>query len=415
MLRIAADENVPEIVYRPSGDRYLLVEFGPLVLDIQLRFWSHAIYLALRDEKVPGIIDLTPGIRSLQIHFDSRKLSLREVIQVVEGVRHHLPAMDEIEVPSRIVHLPLSWDDPATQEAIRKYMQSVRPDAPWCPSNIEFIRRINGLDSIEDVKRIVFDASYLVLGLGDVYLGAPVATPLDPRHRLVTTKYNPARTWTPENAVGIGGAYMCIYGMEGPGGYQFVGRTVQMWNRYRTTESFEAGKPWLLRFFDQVRFYPVSGEELLQLRQDFPQGRFAPKIETTSFCLSDYHEFLTRESTSIDAFKTKQRQAFTEERQRWEASGLNVVAPSDSSSIQETAEYEIQDGHEAIPSPVNGSLWKVLVTEGDAVESGQTVALVEAMKMEIHVHTPVAGRVSAVLAREGQPVSPGQTLLAVEV
>ena len=43
-----------------------------------------------------------------------------------------------------------------------------------------------------------------MLGLGDVYLGAPVATPVDPRHRLVTTKYNPARTWTPENAVGIG-------------------------------------------------------------------------------------------------------------------------------------------------------------------------------------------------------------------
>ena len=115
------------------------------------------------------------------------------------------------------MHLPLSWDDPATREAIHRYMSTVRADAPWCPWNIEFIRRINGLDSVDDVKRIVYDASYLVLGLGDVYLGAPVATPLDPRHRLVTTKYNPARTWTPENAVGIGGAYLCIYGMEGPG------------------------------------------------------------------------------------------------------------------------------------------------------------------------------------------------------
>ena len=52
------------------------------------------------------------------------------------------------------MRLPLSWDDPATQLAIRKYMQSVRPDAPWCPSNIEFIRRINGLNSIDDVHRI---------------------------------------------------------------------------------------------------------------------------------------------------------------------------------------------------------------------------------------------------------------------
>ena len=97
---------------------------------------------------------------------------------------------------------------------------------------------------------------YLVLGLGDVYLGAPVATPLDPRHRLVTTKYNPARTWTPENAVGIGGAYLCIYGMEGPGGYQFVGRTVQVWNRDRRGPHFD--QPWLLRNFDQIQFHPVD-------------------------------------------------------------------------------------------------------------------------------------------------------------
>jgi urea carboxylase len=84
-------------------------------------------------------------------------------------------------------------------------MQSVRANAPWCPSNLEFIRRINGLDSIADVKDVLFNAAYLVMGLGDVYLGAPVATPIDPRHRVVTTKYNPARTWTAENSVGIGG------------------------------------------------------------------------------------------------------------------------------------------------------------------------------------------------------------------
>jgi urea carboxylase len=415
LLRLPASADVPEIVYRPSGDRYLLMEFGPLVLDIQLRFWVHAIYLALQERRIPGIIDLTPGIRSLQIHFNSLVLTSHEVIKIVEDVRLKLPAVDEIEVPSRIIHLPLSWDDPATQEAIRKYTQSVRPDAPWCPSNIEFIRRINGLESIEEVQSIVLEASYLVLGLGDVYLGAPVATPLDPRHRLVTTKYNPARTWTPENAVGIGGAYMCIYGMEGPGGYQFVGRTIQMWNRHRSTDSFEPGKPWLLRFFDQVRFHLVSAEELLELRRDFPQGRYTPRIETTTFNLRDYHSFLNREAADIEAFKAKQRQAFQEERLRWEAAGLNVTASADAAVIEATAEAVIEDGHEAVQSPVNGSLWKLLITEGDRVESGQVVALVEAMKMEINVHAPVAGRVSSILVREGQSVSPGQNLLAIEV
>ena len=130
--------------------------------------------------------------------------------------------------------------------------------------------------------------------LGDVYLGAPVATPVDPRHRLVTTKYNPARTWTPENAVGIGGAYLCIYGMEGPGGYQFIGRTCQMWNRYKQTTEFTDGQPWLLRFFDQIRFYPVSNAELTKFREDFPQGKVKLKIEETTFRLRDYQQFLDR-------------------------------------------------------------------------------------------------------------------------
>ena len=55
-------------------------------------------------------------------------------------------------MPSRIVHIPLSWDDEACHQAIEKYMQSVRKDAPWCPSNLEFIRRINGLGSVDEVK-----------------------------------------------------------------------------------------------------------------------------------------------------------------------------------------------------------------------------------------------------------------------
>ncbi len=217
----------------------LLVEYGPLVLDLELRFRVHALMDWLQRRRVPGVLELTPGIRSLQVHFDSGVLSQRALLDVLLRAEEELPAVDDIEVPSRIVHLPLSWDDPATRVAIDKYMQSVRKDAPWCPSNIEFIRRVNGLDSIDDVRRIVFDASYLVMGLGDVYLGAPVATPLDPRHRLVTTKYNPARTWTPENAVGIGGAYLCVYGHGRAGGYQFVGRTVQMWNRYRSDGGFQ--------------------------------------------------------------------------------------------------------------------------------------------------------------------------------
>lgn len=309
-------DDRPSVTYRRSGDDNLLVEYGPMVLDLGLRMRVHALAERLSADGVAGITDLTPGIRSLQLKLDPDVLSVSGALEIATALEDELPATSELSVPSRTVHLPLSWDDPSTREAIARYMSGVRNDAPWCPWNIEFIRRINGLDSVEDVHRTVFGAEYLVLGLGDVYLGAPVATPLDPRHRLVTTKYNPARTWTPENAVGIGGAYLCIYGMEGPGGYQFVGRTIQVWSR-----SPSASPPWLLRFFDRIRWHPVGAEELLEQRALMAEGRLKLEIEERSFRLSDHLAFLDREADSIAAFRARQQAAFGAERAAWAAAG----------------------------------------------------------------------------------------------
>ena len=409
-----AIEKAPAMVCRADGDRNLLVEFGPNVLDMNLRFRVHALEEGIRAANLRGIVDITPGIRSLQIHYDSR-LPREELLAAIHDCEQRIQDLDEISVPSRIVHLPLSWDDPATQLAIHRYMTGVRPDAPWCPSNIEFIRRVNGLGSVDDVHRIVFDASYLVLGLGDVYLGAPVATPVDPRHRLVTTKYNPARTWTPENAVGIGGAYLCVYGMEGPGGYQFVGRTVQMWNTFRSTPEFQPGTPWLLRFFDQIRFYPVSGAELLEIREEFPRGRYPLKIEETRFGLKGYHEFLGGIDSDARNFKRNQQAAFDAERERWAAAGqAEFLEPADSGRSSGDEDTGVPEGCSPVLSPVTASVWKLLVEDGQVVEAGQQVLILEAMKMEIAVTSPVAGVVRQRHCAPGAMVLAGQKLVTVQ-
>ena len=307
----------PKTVYRRQGDANLLIEYGEMVLDLALRLRVHALMLELENLELPGVIDVTPGIRSLQIHFDARVLRLRQLLRALQEAEDRLGELEHFEIPSRIVWLPLSFADPAVGQTIARYMTSVRADAPWCPDNIEFIRRINGLASVDDVRRIVFDARYLVLGLGDVYLGAPVAVPLDPRHRLVTTKYNPARTWTPPNVVGIGGAYLCIYGMEGPGGYQLFGRTIQIWNSEAGTNDFREGKPWLLRFFDQIRFFPVTHVELEDWRAEFPLGRRPLEIQTEMFRLSDYQRLLIEERESIEVFQAARQLAFEAEREAW--------------------------------------------------------------------------------------------------
>ncbi len=416
--RIPESASSVQVTYRQSGDKYLLIEYGPPILDLNLRFRAHALMTWLQQcidkQELSGILDLTPGIRSLQIHFDSRRLAREKLLEMLIAGEKQLPVIDDMEVPSRIIHLPLSWDDAATRLAIEKYMQSVRSDAPWCPSNIEFIRRINGLESIEDVQHIVFSASYLVMGLGDVYLGAPVATPLDPRHRLVTTKYNPARTWTPENAVGIGGAYLCVYGMEGPGGYQFVGRTMQMWNRYRQTTDFKDDKPWLLRFFDQIRFYLVSESKLLRLRQDFISGHFKLRTEETVLNLKQYQIFLQQHAASINTFKTRQQAAFEAERQRWEAHGQSQYVSEDVLDEADTqSELDLPQGSQAVSSQVTGTVWKILADEGESVEAGKPVIMIESMKMEFPLDSPVTGTVQQLFCKQGGYVSAGQVLFIV--
>jgi urea carboxylase len=406
LARREATAATPAVTYRRSGDDNLLVEYGPMALDLGLRIRGHALMQRLRAENLGGVVDLTPGIRSLQIHVDPDRLPVSRLLGLVREIEDQLPATRDLQVPSRVVHLPLSWDDPATREAIARYMAGVRDDAPWCPWNIEFIRRINGLDSVDDVHRTVYDASYLVLGLGDVYLGAPVATPLDPRHRLVTTKYNPARTWTPENAVGIGGAYLCIYGMEGPGGYQFVGRTVQVWSRWQR----EPGDPWLLRHFDRISWYPVGAEELLDLRADVAAGRHRLRISDGAFRLADHEDFLTANAGSIAAFRDNQAAAFGREREAWAAAGEfdprpEPVAPPAAGAVA------VPRGGALVEAPFVASVWRVDVRPGDRVTAGQPLLALEAMKLETVLTAPADGQVTDVLVTPGSQVSPGSPLL----
>ncbi|MCF5757570.1 5-oxoprolinase/urea amidolyase family protein [Pseudomonas syringae] len=409
ILDIGQDDK--RLVARLSGDTHLLLEIGAPELDLVLRLRGHALMLALEAKALAGVVDLTPGIRSLQVHYRPEQLPLWQLLDIIAGEWDAVCAAKDLQVASRIVHLPLSWDDPACQLAIEKYMTTVRKDAPWCPSNLEFIRRINDLPNLDEVQRTVFDASYLVMGLGDVYLGAPVATPLDPRHRLVTTKYNPARTWTAENSVGIGGAYMCVYGMEGPGGYQFVGRTLQMWNRYRDVAAFE-GKPWLLRFFDQIRFYPVSADELVRIRRDFPLGRFALNIEHSTLNLADYQAFLTREAEGIEAFRAQQNAAFNAERERWIANG-QADFQSDEGVTPNTEEQPLQPGQQGVDSHIAGNLWQVQVQPGEHVEAGDVLVILESMKMEIPLLAPIAGVVQDVRVQPGSAVRAGQRVVVL--
>lgn len=64
-------------------------------------------------------------------------------------------------------------------------------------------------------------------------------------------------------------------------------------------------------------------------------------------------------------------------------------------------------------SEINGSVWKILVKEGDSVCEDDTLAIVESMKMEIPVLAPVSGTVGPVLVTEGQTVTEGIPIMSI--
>ena len=394
-----------DVTIRQAGQEWVLLEFGEAIIDVGARVLIGDFAKLVTDSGLPGVVEMIPGVRSLLLRFDIARWSHDTMVRALEPLLEEARANSSSTIPSRIVSLPLSWDDPACHEAIARYTSNVRPDAPWCPDNIEFIRRINGLDSVEQVKQIVFDASYLVLGLGDVYLGAPLATPVDPSHRLVTTKYNPARTWTAEGSVGIGGSYMCIYGMEGPGGYQFVGRTIPVWRNQGFGDLGE--ECWLLRNFDQIRYREVDAHELLEIREACASDAYFPETQAIHLDLGAYEEKLTQNEAQITAFNQTRQQAFADELERWKVSGSLTFSSSQVPSALDLG-VEQPDGEE-ITSPISACVWKVLLADNEAVEEGQEIIVLESMKTEVPVTATCAGTITWLVV-EGQTVSAGQTL-----
>jgi urea carboxylase len=206
---------------------------------------------------------------------------------------------------------------------------------------------------------------------------------------------------------------MCVYGMEGPGGYQFVGRTAQVWNRFHVTREFEAGKPWLLRFFDQIRFHEVSAEDLLAFRDRFLTGKAGMTIEETTFSLTAYRKFLGENAKAIGVFKATQQASFEAERARWQESDRAGAIVNDAGT-GDPGDESLAVGHTAVQSPVPGAVWKIAVEQGKRVVAGDVLVVVESMKMEMLVHAPSDGIVHELKCAEGRAVSLGQTLVLAE-
>ncbi len=291
----------PAITYRQAGDRALLVEYGEMDFDLTLNFFVLAVDAALRARSVDGLIETAPGFRSMCVNYDPLTLPTGELVSHLAAVHDALPAEGEIEIPSRLIQLPLAFDDAQSTAAVERYMSSIRADAPNCEgaNNIDYIVRYNGFEDREQFYDAALATEHWTAFIG-FFPGLPFMFPLDPRYTVVVPKYNPTRTWTAEGAAGLGGPCYAIYPVESAGGYQLFGRSLPVYDLNERNEAFR-DNPLLLRPGDRVRFYRVEEDELMAAWEDVHADRYRYRIEDQPFDVGAYMEF--RSSVAEEAEK----------------------------------------------------------------------------------------------------------------
>ena len=118
-----------------------------------------------------------------------------------------------MRIKTRIVHLPIAFDDSAT---LARTAAIAKRFAPMHPGYriMSISCNVSTVLPARRGSRHDLQSPLHGIGTGRRFSGSALRGAVDPRHRLLRSKYNPARNFTAEGTVGIGGVYMCIYGMD---------------------------------------------------------------------------------------------------------------------------------------------------------------------------------------------------------
>jgi allophanate hydrolase subunit 1 len=296
------------VTYRYAGDRALLVEYGPMELDLTLNFRVLAVDDALRAEPIEGLVETAPGFRSILLTYEG----VRPEALVEQLDRIHAGLEELSEIPSRLVKLPIAFDDSESRRAVQRYLDTIRADAPNAEggTNVDYVVRYNGFADRESLYQAVLATEQWVGFIG-FFPGLPFMFPLDPRETVFVPKYNPSRTWTAEGAVGLGGPCYSIYPVESAGGYQLLGRTLPVYDLAGRNEIFR-DDPLLLRPGDRVRFHRVEEDELLALFEDVRADRYRYDRTDGVFDVGEYAEWLTTVRDEAEAARGRREAAAAE-------------------------------------------------------------------------------------------------------
>lgn len=241
--------------YSWGADEHLFVEVAE-EMSLQANFKVMAIATGLRERRPDGLLDVCPANASFQVRFDPDRLAPRALEELVRGVEKEVGDAHGFSLETRVVEVPVLYDDPWTNETLMKFRD--RHQEPSL-TDLEYAAQINGFGSKEEFIAAHHGAPWFASMVGFV-AGLPFLYQMVPRARqLEVPKYVRPRTDTPALTVGHGGCFGCIYSVRGAGGYQMFGITpLEIYEPGRGEVFFKAG--------DIVRFAPITRAEYDELR-----------------------------------------------------------------------------------------------------------------------------------------------------
>ncbi len=254
--------------YDYGGDRYVYLEFA-IDMELEENFKVLSMAEAIKQADIPGIVEVIPSICSMLIEYDREAVRADDLIAKLKAIEASMTHLTEI--PTRIIDFPALFADPWTTECAETFKSHHQTGQV---PNIDFVAEINGFEDRETFIEALCATPYWTVMVGFTP-GLPWLYPMGVSGDKViqAPKYNRPRTWTPDRAVGLGGAFLAIYSVRNPGGYQLLMRTTNPIYDPRQQHPDFKENPVLLKPGDILRWRSVSREEWDALDAAIQKGR----------------------------------------------------------------------------------------------------------------------------------------------
>ncbi|HVI40953.1 MAG TPA: carboxyltransferase domain-containing protein [Anaerovoracaceae bacterium] len=310
MDTLPATEDRTEILFRQAGDGFIQVEYGyEQRVELLDSFRTLAVDAKVREMKIPGLIETLPSLRANMFHFEPTVISPPALIERLKEAENSIAGVEDMVISSRVITLPIAFEDSQTKLAVELYGKQIRADAPNCADgyNLEYMALCNGC-TVADIKHMLLSTHWYNSGCG-FWPGGGFFWPMDPRCKMNVPKYNPPRIWTPEGAVGIGGACLFTYTTATGGGYQLFGRTIPTFQFAMKHPQFQEG-PFLYKpSGDRIQFVEVTEAEIDHIFEHVhDKTDYVYDIVESEIVVKEYIQFLNDPEVQkgAEAFAEKQ-------------------------------------------------------------------------------------------------------------